>query len=462
MDIIKYVGTVSPYKDDLTGSGLTWTLNQEATVSDDVGHAARGYPGLFQLVDELPSPGVKDDGSLVGENGAPVSGGGAVRAPRMGIVATKARVHDTNNFGSAIQWMSRRNYVALDAVTAVSIRFDNWSTGSASETSGAQAQTVTATLEYPIGTIHSRFTFSGGNTGTVPAGGALVSDSLAVTLPLGARFAVRSWLNAPGGAAYTQVLGASGDGSSFGASIADTTGTTAALPANVTSWGPTAVLGMTSRPVVAIAGDSIGAGYLDSAGDNLAGAVGVIGRSIYLDVPTLNVSSVGNTLPGFAGVGTGGLDGRKKRQYMVDAGCTHVISNLGVNDAGGSRASSQMITDLNALIALIGLPWIHCTITPPQAASTDAYLTVANQTAHANAVAQQQFNDALRRGTAGLLHAAHVEIADLAESSRGSGKWRVDGVTANLSTPDGLHPSVWLYRQIAQVNPFRSVLSLIR
>jgi hypothetical protein len=75
MDIIKYIGTVSPYKDDLTGSGLTWTTNQQATVSDDVGHAARGYPGLFQLVDDLPEPGVKSDGSLIGPSGSPVSGG---------------------------------------------------------------------------------------------------------------------------------------------------------------------------------------------------------------------------------------------------------------------------------------------------------------------------------------------------------------------------------------------------
>jgi hypothetical protein len=41
-----------------------------------VGHAARGYPGLFQLVDELPGAGVNAAGQVIGPNGSPVSGGG--------------------------------------------------------------------------------------------------------------------------------------------------------------------------------------------------------------------------------------------------------------------------------------------------------------------------------------------------------------------------------------------------
>ena len=48
MDTIKYIGTVSPWVDTLTGSGLTWTTNMSANVSDTVGSVANGYPQLFQ------------------------------------------------------------------------------------------------------------------------------------------------------------------------------------------------------------------------------------------------------------------------------------------------------------------------------------------------------------------------------------------------------------------------------
>jgi len=112
------------------------------------------------------------------------------------------------------------------------------------------------------------------------------------------------------------------------------------------------------------------------------------------------------------------------------------------------------------------------TITP-STTSTDSFATLANQTAAlsfstAGNGTREQLNDWLRDGgpirdgVAAAIgapdairssHNAHplsgvLEMADTVESSRNSGKWKVDG-TALKWTGDGIHPSNYAYVQAA-------------
>lgn len=61
MDKIRYVGVVSPWLDDLTGSGITWTTGLVAYVAEDVGNVAKGYPAKFEVIaDGQPMTGLPD------------------------------------------------------------------------------------------------------------------------------------------------------------------------------------------------------------------------------------------------------------------------------------------------------------------------------------------------------------------------------------------------------------------
>lgn len=96
MKQIKYIGTVSPWVDTLGGSGLTWTTNQVATVSDDVCAELIGYPALFVFVADA-------SGTITGMQAAFDAGTPAQQAQFQASVSKAARLRvKTADWGSGV------------------------------------------------------------------------------------------------------------------------------------------------------------------------------------------------------------------------------------------------------------------------------------------------------------------------------------------------------------------------
>jgi hypothetical protein len=108
---------------------------------------------------------------------------------------------------------------------------------------------------------------------------------------------------------------------------------------------------------------------------------------------------------------------------------------MGINDIGSGRSASQIKGDLETIIAAFTKPVYVATI-EPQSSSSDDWATVANQTPDANNSVRTALNGNIRSGLAGA--AGYIEFADIVETARDSGKWKVTGAAFGY-TSDGLH-----------------------
>jgi len=137
MDKIRYIGVVSPWADDLTGSGITWTTGLVAYVAEDVGSVAKGYPAKFEVIaDGQPMTGLPDgtvllpDGTVFVEVTAAVVDGLASTSATDALSANQGRVlkdaHDAlvgvvaglGAGGGGTSYAEVLNYAALPASPA--------------------------------------------------------------------------------------------------------------------------------------------------------------------------------------------------------------------------------------------------------------------------------------------------------------------------------------------------------
>jgi len=212
--------------------------------------------------------------------------------------------------------------------------------------------------------------------------------------------------------------------------------------ANTTNL-PSATLPSTTGQAVTFA-DAAGAGLtinwtlgdcLDSAGKK--GAQGYWQRAFVAnDYPTMNFVRGSDSLTRWA------ARDYARMALMEKAGINAVLDALGVNDVitGGYTAATviALITARNARYRAAGVnKVIKATITPHVTVSTDAFLTLGNQTVSAYNDMINTINDAIRAGTVG--NDGYVDASDAACSARGSGKFKVDGVTPGLMVADGIH-----------------------
>lgn len=245
---------------------------------------------------------------------------------------------------------------------------------------------------------------------------------------------------------------------------ASTTGITTGL-GNGYVYGPSAMLGQPAgtynRPRIACVGDSIMRGAQGQTPFSETYGLHVI--SPLKDYIAHNVAAYGENASQWAPSA-----GHYKRAPFLD-GCTTAICEYGINDC---KTPSMTLATLQANnlriwteLANRGMRVIQTTITP-YTTSTDSFATVANQTLGASpydnnirtgyndwlrdgapidattkaAVAVGTSSNVLRAGAVGHPLYTYFEVADTVESSRNSGKWKVDG-TPNKYTLDGIHPT---------------------
>jgi hypothetical protein len=331
---------------------------------------------------------------------------------------------------SQTKQMSRTGHFARDDISEMYVEWPNFLVmpGTGEVAVGAPA-TITASVEYPVGTF-TRILFSGAVTGTASDNSRFRSDKIAINIPRGAQFYIRTYrvcsagvlTSAPGAGAIINPENAlvfSG-----GAATDQTMGGVVYSSTNLRAqwFGPSAILGMTRRATYGLVGDS----RIHGASDTLVASsrdMGTVGRAIGKDYAYLNMGISSEQLTGFTGSGA-------HRVAMADY-CSHQVLQLGANDLSSGAAS--VATKFNNAKALLNQlkPIISTTIEPYAVTSTDLFITTANQTVGPTNADRITENNRRRAGIAGVV--ACWDIADAIEVNAAGALTRDGGLWACLA-----------------------------
>jgi hypothetical protein len=336
------------------------------------------------------------------------------------------------------------------------VAWGNYYNNSGVETDGVNDITVRASIEYPAATFTPLY-FSGKRDIVINAGGTASSDYLPISIPAGAQFWTRTYVTVadntkrwPLNGSYQAGL-AEGSTNSAGETDKTTTGT---LTGGGFGFGPHAVVAKylpTGTARIIGIGDSRITGNGDTDVIN-----GWWGRAFEGRCINQRISYPVEKAQTFATNA-----GRYRRMPLIE-GSNVAICNYGVNDLSGGRTLAQLQADVITIWQICqarGIAVYHTTI-EPSTTSTDSWATLANQTILSWNTSRVSFNNWLRdgapiasaanptavaAGAAGLRMGGtghpllgYLEMADVVESSRDSGKWKVNG-SANFATADGLH-----------------------
>jgi lysophospholipase L1-like esterase len=327
----------------------------------------------------------------------------------------------------------------------------NATLGASGEATGNAALTgLTASIEY-AGVSYPVY-FAGSRSTAIPLDGVVISDPVALYMTGDTQFAVRS-------RPVVETLGEkwcigqamqTGIGESFSAS--DLVDSVASVGANAAgSFGPAAILGQmgSAGPTVAYTGSSSGTGQGDTAEAPYYDQ-GYLARALMAlnqtggDFAYIKMTRASTTLAMFLAGNT------RQMNFLRLTRPTHIIQQLGSNDISGSASFATMQSRLRSVAAMLrstGAKVYQCTFTPGQTTSSDSYLTVAGQTVAATNAVRVLTNNWLRTNPPEF--DGIIECCDVAESSRDSGKWAVDGTTTFLMSADGLHLSQYGHRMTA-------------
>lgn len=348
---------------------------------------------------------------------------------------------------------------ANSAVTDIVLRFPGFYEGQP-EANNLLAYTVTASIEYPIGTF-TQVTF-GGSTAQIVTPGKVIysSDPCPVYIPAGAKAAVKTFFSWTTGVANLVLAslgnnGCNGEWWTVGVGVADHTMDATVLTTSFTVGAGGRGVGSpgfaiygqlaSAVPIVGLIGDSITQGVKDFP-DPVYGGLAVE-RGLRSQLPVVNVARQAET---FATYQTR-TDGRNR--LLVNA-CTHLLFFMGRNDVSAALTSAQiqaaLVKAINPYLAR-GMKVWTATVTPIST-SSDAWATSGNQAVQ-NAgqdVNRLAYNAFLRSsyasvGLSGVFDWAHVvDPGDtgiwLADGTAGKSAVGVPTLTGTALTSVALAP----------------------
>jgi hypothetical protein len=323
----------------------------------------------------------------------------------------------------------------------------------------AVLEAVPSGAQSASGTLYS-ITFAGLSSVTINPGQVVRSDPLPVNLPKGTGFYVRVYCSVVTSATMNFPLGRAHNPNLFESNVvsADNTASTGTWTGNNSfSCGPVRIDGTTSSrlPAVVMIGSSTFEGFKDIEDTTTPGGGqygwGWIRRLCNGANGLIHVAKSGETAQAFT------LDHYRARGPMW-SGCEYAIEGYGANDVTNGRTLAQIQVDkLRIWTAManrriqVWTPTLHPNLTT----STDSFATTGNQTPAATNSVRTGLNDWIRGGapidattkaavavgTSGALlngqsgHplAGWLEVADVIETTRGSGIYKVGYTT------DGQH-----------------------
>lgn len=365
---------------------------------------------------------------------------------------------------------ARIKHVLACDVNDIRLVFTNWNGAVNSEGAAPNALVITAGVEI-TGTTYPVM-FRGATTLTLDIDGIAVSDPIACDGLTGDT--VWSRVHAVGTTirAVRFTDGTGGEGTNASATDQSITGT---ISGSGNCYSPAAILGIPARGVAqrwaAVVGDSIPSGQGDDPNNSyLKRAMSTA------SLPFLDISRQSETL--VAGMGT--LSASKRRRVLASAAPIAFIGSYADNDisSGTSLAATQALflatafvfANRNARTARNGAVLTHTLI--PRTTSSDSFQTTGNQTVVTGEAVRLLFNAWIRDGApidattkvavatgtssnvrrAGAsshplaaptvsgtpeLSLGFIEMADIVESARDSGKWKVLNLNGTATTTSG-------------------------
>lgn len=351
----------------------------------------------------------------------------------LGLVSTRTKITTssltpTTSFNSG---MAVRNEFARSAISNPQFLYSNLLYTSAGKQTIAGTITVTASVEYPIGTTPQRITWGGATSVTIADGTfAPLSDALNISIPAGTNYRVRTWISTTGNQ-LPLIGGGTGydsDLATFGNNITDSTGSTSTsgLATSTGSLGPTAIIAQTVAPSIVLVGDSMVAATGAATSGN-APWRGILAPSFGPNFATLDTGVGGSVIQNWATLYS---DMATLFQYV-----THGVVQSGFNDIGtNGRTAAQVSADRIALMsAYPTIQWFETTVTP-KVSSTDSWATIANETVF-NAP-QETIRKALNLM---VRTRRYFETTDQIETLRDSGLFKAAPQVPTAISVDGTH-----------------------
>lgn len=344
-------------------------------------------------------------------------------------------------FAGNTKGMSRTRHIARSTVTSLRVAFPNFYVPGSTETAPGATATVAAGIEY--NGASTQVLWSASASTTIADGGiSTLSDEVSVSIPSGAEFFVRCFFQAS-----TGVLGNYGTGNPTGAAPGSdasngeswrvgSSATDETLNTGVIVNG-TDVVGFIYVPILLVAsitgssvliiGDSRGQGYTDVY-TGTSGDKGELSRAVGAQFGYTEVAVPFEKAVDFINSHT--------QRVSLKTYFSHVICEYGINDIVIGRNPTQVASDQTTIAGYFPAAAVYQTTLPPETTSSDSWATTANQTLQAENTNRVSLNGLIRAGVSGF--AGYLEVADIVESARDSGKWIVDG-SANYATNDGVH-----------------------
>lgn len=309
-----------------------------------------------------------------------------------------------------------------------------------SEIGPGGATTITASVEYPAGTL-TQILFSGSASGTIPNGGTLISDYITPTFPIpnGERFWIRTHQVNSSGVVYTGSTDADAKdlfmGDCYEISATDRTMSGVVPPVEtIASYAPAVIAPMTA-PSVLMLGASIITGVTDVL--DMSGDLGIVARTIGPSFGYFSPSMPGETAARFVAAHT-------ERMKALPF-CTYVYCDYGYNDYLPGDSAATVKGNLTTIYGYFSTKTINQLTQCPRSTSTDSWATTANQTVVANygpGSARDTVNIDLR-STAFGPPGGFSDVGSVCEYSPPSGLYLAN------KTIDGIHPNNSGYLDIA-------------
>jgi len=376
-------------------------------------------------------------------------GGPPPAVPVAGLVANRGYIPlRTISVTPPITYRSEHWASPQGDISALQAIWANWyySQSTFQETNGPANLTMKAFVEYPAGTF-TPILFAGAASKVVPAGFLAAGDTVAITIPAGARFWIRTVVTAiaSGGsmvawqtAGIANVVGltdgaAAGDLGNSGTINPSTSG-------NV--YGPVAIMGTVTTSQTArsflLNGDSVMHGALDAASVGAKGGAGYFQRAIDPLYPWVSLACPGGTIQAQMAV-------TSKLSALVTAmnargGFSDVITEHAINDLKAGRTVAQVEADHQTLHGLLGGKRIWpATVGPRTTSATNNWSTTPGDQVVRSDGEWPNFaalNAGIRGGRTGA--AGFIEAGNLYASGADSGYWAAH---APQWTDDGTHPN---------------------
>lgn len=340
--------------------------------------------------------------------------------------------------------LSYHDYRAAADIKRPRVLHCNWrvTTNTLLETDASAPLTVTDMIEFPIGQKLSQQV-----TSTAQPGAEAINDMGPLVIPKGALF--RVWSLRVGPLVNYATLQVSGATAAYGHQLrfaADTSATAlptqpgqaVSTPSNGNLYAPV-VLDETFARSVVLLDDSHGIGQGDTP--LLTGQAGPFERFYDASIPVLNLSTGGASAASLL------VQGNFTRRLRLLAYGTDIDLGLGGNDITNGRTAPQIIGDLKAIRDMIPAGKKVFTATElPKTASSDLFVTVANQTVTAGEADRLALNDFKRSGYFDYYHDFERAIG---VANGAAIVWPV--VNGAATTSDGIHGNEGSYSRVSLI-----------